>query len=81
MGRHPGPVPDGAHGAAGEHQRDRGITREDGEDGADHDANHHEPDMEGVPGVCHGGESSSAVGTVVVSNVNREKLASNKLPT
>ncbi len=56
MGCHPGPVPDGAHGAAGEHQRDSGITREDGEDGADHDANHHEPDVEGVPGVCHGGE-------------------------
>jgi hypothetical protein len=35
--------------------------------------------MERVPGVCHGREGSSAAETVVVSNVNREKLASNKL--
>jgi hypothetical protein len=35
--------------------------------------------MEGVPGVCHEGEGSSAIETVVVSNVNGEKFASNKL--
>lgn len=53
VGSGTGPVPDSAHGAAGEHQRDCGVTREDGEDRADDDAEHHEPDMEGVPGVCH----------------------------
>ena len=81
VGSGTGPVPDGAHGAAGEHQRDSGVTREDGEDRADDDAEHHEPDMEGVPWVCHEEEGSSAIETVVVSNVNGEKFASNKLAT
>lgn len=59
VGSGTGPVPDGAHGATGEHQRNSGVTREDGEDRADDDAEHHEPDMEGVPGVCHSGKTSS----------------------
>ena len=59
VGGSAGPVRNGGHGAAGEHQRDGGVTREDGQQGANNDAEGHNADMKGVPGVCHGIEGSS----------------------
>ena len=53
-----GPVPDGAHDAAGEHHGHGRVTREDREDRSDGHANHNECDVEGMPGVCHVAQSS-----------------------
>ena len=68
VGGRAGPVPDGAHGTARQHEGDGGVTGEDGENRPDDDAENDEPDVEGVPGVCHVSDSSSVVRTVVVSN-------------
>jgi hypothetical protein len=67
------PVPDGAHDTAGDQGGGR-ITREDREDRSDGHADHNERDVEGMPGVCHGQESSSGGVTVVVLNGKREVL-------
>ena len=52
------PVPDGAHDATRNHQRDGGITGKDRKDGADDHAEDDERDMECVPGVCHADQDS-----------------------
>ena len=61
-----GPVPDGAHDAAGEHERHGGVTREDGQDCSGDDAEGGDSDMEGVPGICHGPKGSGEVLIVAV---------------
>jgi len=63
-----GPVPDGAHDAAGEHHGHGRVTREDREDRSDGHADHNERDVERMPGVCHVVQSSSGGVTVVVLN-------------
>lgn len=55
VGSSTSPVPDCADPPAAEHQRDSGITIEDG---AYDNTECHESDVEGVPGVCHGGDSA-----------------------
>lgn len=54
VGGSAGPVANGAHHAAREHERHGRVTRKDGQNGAGNHAENDDADMEGVPGVCHG---------------------------
>jgi len=47
------PVAKCAHGSTSKHHWHRGITRNDGQNCPDHNANNCNADMDGVLGICH----------------------------
>ena len=53
MGGGTGPVCDGRHDPAGEHQRNRGVPGEHGEHRPDCQTKYDDAGVEGVHGVCH----------------------------
>ena len=70
VGGRAGPVPDGAHGTARQHEGDGGVTSEDGEHRPNDDAENDEPNVEGVPGVCHDAKRRASWVTERVKSTN-----------